>query len=327
MRMNRRAFVSSTAALCCLPAASSSSFAATYPDKPIKLIVPYPPGGGTDAFARTVAPVMSEVLGQQIVIDNRPGASSIIGATAVARSPADGYTFLQGDMGTFSTNRSLFKKISYDSFTDFAPITLTARFGLMLVVNPSVPVKTLQEFIALAKARPDSLSFGTPGTGSPHHLAMEMLLRRTGIQLTHVPYKGGGPAMQDLVGGQVPVLMSDLATASQFIKSGKVRPIASTGSARLEQSPQVPTLAESGVPGFDAWAWQAFAAPTGTPAAIIQALNAAYAKAAANAAVKQRLADLGGELTPSSPEEMNTHMRREAQLWAQIIRDSNISLD
>ncbi|WP_264293863.1 Bug family tripartite tricarboxylate transporter substrate binding protein [Diaphorobacter aerolatus] len=270
---------------------------------------------------------MGEILGQSVVIDNRPGASSIIGATAVARAPADGYTFLLGDMGTYSTNRSLFKKLSYDSFTDLAPITLTARFGLMLVVHPSLPVKTLQEFIALAKSRPDTLSYGTPGTGTPHHLAMEMLMRRTGIKLTHVPYKGGGPAMQDLVGGQISVLMSDLATASQFIKTDKVRPIASTGAARLQLAPQVPTMAESGVSGFDAWAWQGFAAPAGTPERIIAALNEAYAKAATHASVKQRLADLGGELIPSSPQEMNTHMRREAKVWAQIVQESGISLD
>lgn len=326
MQMHRRNFMTTAAAVWATSAAALGTTQG-YPHQPIKLIVPYPPGGGTDAFARVVAPAMSDILGQQIVVDNRPGASSIIGATLAARAPADGYTFLQGDMGTYATNRSMFKKISYDSFKDLAPITLTARFGLMLVVHPSVQATTLQEFIQLAKTTPEALSYGTPGTGTPHHLAMEMLMRRAGFRLTHIPYRGGGPAMQDLVGGQVRVLMSDLASASQFIQTNKVRPLASTGSTRLEQARQVPTIAESGIDGFDAWAWQGFSAPAATPGTIIQTLNAAYAKAAAVPAVKQRLADLGGELTPSSPQAMSAYMRREAEHWAHIIRDAHITLD
>lgn len=325
MSLNRRSFVTSVTAMGLMPLAKPV-FAAAYPDHSIRMIVPYPPGGGTDAFARVVAPAMSEALGQQIFIDNRPGASSIIGATAVAHAPADGYTFLLGDMGTYATNRLLFKKISYDSFTDLAPVTLTARFGLLLVVNPSVPAKTLKEFIELAKAKPETLSYGTPGVGTPHHLAMEMLLRRAGIKMNHVPYKGDGPAMQDLIGGQIPVLISSLASASQYLKIGKVVAIASTGNVRLEQAPQIPTVAESGMPGFDAWGWQGFSAPAGTPAAVIRTLNQAYAKACTNATVRQRLADFGGELTPSTPEAMDAYMRREAQTWAPIVRDAGISL-
>ena len=322
MTMNRR---SVAAALCALPFASASR-AASYTDRSIRMIVPYPPGGGTDAFARAVAPVMSDALGQQVFIDNRPGASGIIGATAVANAPADGYTFLLGDMSTYSTNRTLFKKISYDSFTDLTPITLTARFGLMLVVHPSVPAASLQELIALAKSKPEALSYGSPGVGTPHHLAMELLAKRAGIKLNHVPYKGDGPAMQDLLGGQIPVLISSLATASQYLKANKVRAIASTGAARLQQAPQVPTISESGISGFNAWAWQGFAAPAGTPPAIVNTLNQAYAKAAANPAVRQRLADLGGELIPSSVEDMHKYMRSEAEAWAPIIRDAGISL-
>ena len=325
MTMNRRQFAASAAALCPLPY-SRGSFAGAYPDRSIRMIVPYPPGGGSDAFARVVAPVMSEVLGQQVYIDNRPGASSIIGATAVAHAAADGYTFLLGDMSTYSTNRTLFKKISYDSFTDLAPIALTARFGLILVVHPSIPATTLREFIGLAKARQESLSYGSPGVGTPHHLAMELLSKRAGIQLNHVPYKGDGPAMQDLQGGQIPVLISSLASASQHMKTDKVRAIASTGAARLQQAPQVPTIAESGIAGFDAWAWQGFAAPAGTPQPIIHTLNQAFAKAANNASVRQRLAELGGELTPSSADAMHKHMRSEADVWAPIIREAGISL-
>lgn len=322
--MKRRTFLGSSLALGGFPFVVRSETKG-FPSRSIRMVVPYPPGGGTDAFARTVAPAMSEILGQQIFIDNRPGGSSIIGATAVAHAPADGYTFLLGDMSTFATNRALFKKISYDSFTDFAPITLSARFGLMLVVHPSVPVKNLQELIALAKSKPELLSYGTPGVGTPHHLTMEMLMLRTGIKLNHVPYKGDGPAMQDLLSGQVPVLITSLASARQHMEADKVRALVSTGKERLRQAPQLPTVAESGFEGFDTWVWQGFAAPAKTPAPIIEQLNDAYAKATQTTAVRQRMEELGGELIPSSSQDMDRLMRREAEIWLPIIRKAGIS--
>lgn len=325
MTINRRHFAA-TAALCVIPFAQSSR-AASYPNHSIRMVVPYPPGGAADAFARAVAPVMSEALGQQVYIDNRPGGSSIIGATAVAHAAPDGYTFLLGDMSTYSTNRTIFKKISYDTFTDLTPITLTARFGLLLVVHPSVPVTTLQEFIALAKTRPGALSYGSPGIGSPHHLAMELLSKRAGIKLNHVPYKGDGPAMQDLLSGQIPVLISSLASANQHLKANKVRAIVSTGASRLQQAPQVPTISESGIKGFDTWAWQGFAAPTGTSPNIINTLNQAYAKAAADPRVRQRLVDLGGEVSSSTAEGMHQLMRSEAEAWGAVIREAGINLE
>ncbi len=323
----RRAFLAASAAALAIP---GMALAAAYPERPIRLIVPYPPGGGTDAFARTVGPRMAEALGQPVVIDNRPGASSTIGATAVAHAPADGYTMLLGDMGTFSVNRSMFRKLAYDSFTDFAPVGLTARLGLLVVVGSAVPARTLEEFVALARAQPGALSYGTPGTGTPHHLAMELLLRRAGVTATHVPYKGAGPAMQDLLGGQIPVLLTDLATASQHLRGGKLRVLAQCGARRLPQIAEVPTVAEAGGPalaGYDVAAWQGFAVPAATPPAAIAALNAAYLKAAAEPAVRQRMADLGGELTPGTPQAMDEQVRREAALWQRIVREANITID
>lgn len=298
-----------------------------YPSKPIKLIVPYPPGGGSDTFARTVSPKLSEELGQQFIIDNRPGAATIIGADLVAKSPADGYTLLLGDNSTYAVNSSLYKKMPYDALKDFSPITLTARFALVLVVNPSVQAQSVQDFIRLAKSQPGKLSYGSPGAGSPHHLAMELFAQRAGITLVHVPYKGGAPATQDLLGGSLPAMMLDFATASQHMKSGKLRALATASDKRLPQFADVPTIAESGFAGYEAWAWQGIVAPTGTPPAVITRLNAALTKVAADPDVKKRMTDLGGDFVPSTPAGMQTYMRAETAKWAKIIKDANISIE
>lgn len=298
-----------------------------YPSKPIKLIVPYPPGGGSDTFARTVSPKLSDELGQQFIIDNRPGAATIIGADLVAKSPADGYALLLGDNSTYAVNSSLYKKMPYDALKDFSPITLTARFALVLVVNPSVQAQSVQDFIRLAKSQPGKLSYGSPGAGSPHHLAMELFAQRAGISLVHVPYKGGAPATQDLLGGSLPAMMLDFATASQHMKSGKLRALATASDKRLPQFAEVPTIAESGFAGYEAWAWQGIVAPTGTPPAVITRLNAALTKVAADPDVKKRMTDLGGDFVPSTPAAMQTYMRAETAKWAKIIKDANISIE
>lgn len=298
-----------------------------YPSKPIKLIVPYPPGGGSDTFARTVSPKLSDELGQQFIIDNRPGAATIIGADLVAKSPADGYTLLLGDNSTYAVNSSLYKKMPYDALKDFSPITLTARFALVLVVNPSVQAQSVQDFIRLAKSQPGKLSYGSPGAGSPHHLAMELFAQRAGISLVHVPYKGGAPATQDLLGGSLPAMMLDFATASQHMKSGKLRALATASDKRLPQIAEIPTIAESGFAGYEAWAWQGIVAPTGTPPAVITRLNAALTKVAADPDVKKRMTDLGGDFVPSTPAAMQTYMRAETAKWAKIIKDANISIE
>lgn len=326
MSNNRRHTLAAIAGLLATPWVKMAA-AQAYPDKPVRLVVPYAAGGGSDAFARTVGPKMSDLLGQPVIIDNKPGGGTAIGAVFAARAAPDGYTLLLGDNSTYSVNRILYSKPNYDSFKDLAPVTLTARFGLLLVVHPSIPVKNLAEFVALAKAKPGQLNFGTPGAGSPHHLAMEMLMQRTGTQLVNVPYRGAGPAVIDLLGGQLPVLLTDLATAMQHLKAGTMRAIASCGEKRLALTPDLPTVAESGYPGFDAWAWQGFSVPTGTPVAVITALNAAYAKTAADPAVRQKMSDFGGELTPSTPAAMDAYMRAETVKWAKIIQDANIKIE
>ncbi|MES2282673.1 MAG: tripartite tricarboxylate transporter substrate binding protein [Pseudomonadota bacterium] len=298
-----------------------------FPTKPVKLIVPYPPGGGSDTFARTVSPKLSDELGQQFIIDNRPGAATIIGADLVAKSPADGYTLLLGDNSTYAVNSSLYKKMPYDALKDFSPVTLTARFALVLVVNPAVQAQSVQDFIRLAKSQPGKLSYGSPGAGSPHHLAMELFAQRAGINLVHVPYKGGAPATQDLLGGTLPVMMLDFATASQHMKSGKLRALGTASDKRLPQFADVPTIAESGFPGYEAWAWQGIVAPTGTPPEVITRLNAALTKVAADPDVKKRMTDLGGDFVPSTPAAMQTYMRAETAKWARIIKDANISIE
>jgi tripartite-type tricarboxylate transporter receptor subunit TctC len=326
MISNRRHTLAAIAGLLSTPWVNLAS-AQAYPDKPLKLIVPYATGGGSDAFARLVAPKMGELLGQPLVIDNKPGGGTAIGAVLAARSAPDGYTLLLGDNSTYSVNRILYAKPNYDSFKDLAPVTLTARFGLLLVVHPAVPAKNLAEFVALAKSKPGQLSYGTPGAGSPHHLAMEMLMQRTGITMVNVPYRGAGPAVVDLLGGQLPVLLADYATVSQHIKAGTVRAIASCGEKRLALAPDVPTVAESGYPGFDAWAWQGFSVPAGTPPSVIAKLNNAFAKTAADPAVRQKMSDYGGEFTPSTPAVMEAYMRAETVKWTKIIQDAKIKIE
>jgi tripartite-type tricarboxylate transporter receptor subunit TctC len=311
-------------ALTFLSAATATvALAQTYPDKPIRLIVPYSAGGGSDVFARTVTPAMSAELGQPFVIDNRPGAATAIGADAVAKSSGDGYTMLLGDNATYAVNPSLYPKLPYNPLKDLAPVSLTARFALMLVVGSNVSAKSVSEFVALGKK--SDLSYGSPGTGSPHHLAMEMFRQRAGIPLTHIPYKGSAPATNDLLGGQIPVMFLDLASAAQHIKSGKIRALAVSSPQRLKEWPDVPTLAESGVSNYEAWAWQGFSVPASTPKAIIDRLNRAYGKAARDPANRQKVADQGGEIIASTPEEMRAYIQAETAKWSRLIREANIT--
>src|SRR4051812_39758381 len=271
-------------------AAGASALAQDYPAKPVRLIVPYPPGGGTDFFARLVGAKIAEGLGQQMLIENRPGAATIIGAEAAAKSPADGYTILLADSGTLAANPSLYRKLPYDPQKDFAPISLTARFALLLVANPSrLNAGSPKEFIDEAKKAPGKLDFASPGPGSPHHLAMALFMQQAGIAVNHIPYKGAAPAVQDLLGGQVPVMFLDLATARPHVQTGKLKALGVASPRRLASLPDVPTLAESGLPGFEAWAWQGLLAPAGTPAAVLMRLRTEYAKAVADAGVGQKL--------------------------------------
>jgi tripartite-type tricarboxylate transporter receptor subunit TctC len=307
---------------------ASSTLAQTYPAKPIRLIVPYPPGGGTDFFARLVGAKMSEHIGQPIVVENRPGAATIIGAEAAAKAPADGYTLLLADSTTLAVNPSLYRKLPYDPQKDFAPISLTARFAMLLVVNPTLDKsKTVRELVDEAKAAPGKINFASVGAGTTHHLAMELFMQRTGIKLNHIPYKGAAPAVQDLVGGQVPVMFLDLAAGGPQIRAGKIRALAVASPKRITPLPDVPTVAESGVPGFEAWAWQGLVAPAGTPREALEKVRAQYSKAVADAGVRQKLTEAGVEPLTSSPEELAGYIKSETAKWASVIKDGNIKVE
>jgi len=307
---------------------SLSALAQVYPAKPIRLVVPYPAGGGTDFFARAVGAQMSQQLGQQVVVENRPGAATIIGAEAVAKSAPDGYTLLLGDTATFAVNPSLYKKLPYDPTKDLSPVTMTGRFALLLVVNPSrLPATTVKELIEEARKAPGKIDYASPGPGSPHHLAMEMFKQRTGTQFTHVPYKGAGPAIQDLLGGQVPLMFLDLAAGGPQVKSGKLRALAVAGDKRISAMPDLPTVAESGVPGFEAWAWQALAVPEATPKDIVARLNAEFRKAVAVPELRQKLVDAGIDPLQSSPEDASAYIRSETLKWARVISEGKITVE
>ncbi len=302
--------------------------AQVYPAKPVRLIVPYPAGGGTDFFARAVGAQLSTQLSQPVVVENRPGAATMIGAEAVAKSAPDGYTLLLGDTATFAVNTSLYKKLPYDPDKDLALVTMTGRFALLLVVNPAkLAVGTVSELIEAAKKSPGKIDYASPGPGSPHHLAMEMFKQRTGTDFNHVPYKGAGPAIQDLLGGQIPLMFLDLAAGGPQIKSGKLKALAVASDKRIAALPALPTVAESGLPGFEAWAWQAFAVPVATPKEIVARLNAEYRKAIAVPELRQKLIDAGIDPLESSPENASAYARSETLKWAKVINEGKITVE
>jgi tripartite-type tricarboxylate transporter receptor subunit TctC len=302
--------------------------AQNYPAKPIRLVVPYPAGGATDFFARLVFPKVGDALGQPVVVENRPGAGTAIGAAEVARSAPDGYTILLGDAGTYAFNPTLYKKLSYDPAKDFAPISLTGRFALILAVNPSVlNASSVDAFVQAAKQAPGKIDYGAPGPGSPIHLAMELFKQRAGITMTPIPYKGGADALSDLIGGRIGALFPDIATGLPQIRAGKIKALAVASEKRVAALPGLPTVGESGYPGFEAWAWQGFVAPAGTPHDVVMKLNAAFARVMADPAIKQRLSESGFEPQTSTPEQFSAYLKSEIAKWAKVIHESNISLD
>ncbi len=326
MKLNlARAVALMATALLTLPI--PSVFAQSYPDKPIRLIVPLAAGGGTDFFARILASQLSTQMKQPVIVENKPGGGTNIGADSVAKSAPDGYTLLLSSSTTYAINAALYNKMPYNPAKDLAPIALTGRFALVLVVNPSVPINSINELIEHAKAKPDSLDYASSGPGSPHQLAMELLKQRTGITANHIPYKGAAPALQDVLGGRVPMMFIDYASGAAHIKSGKLRAIAVATPERLSFVPDLPTIAESGVPGFEASAWQGLTAPAGTPEPIIQHLNNEVGKALATPAVRQRLLDAGVVPIFSSPAEFATYAASETKKWADVIKKGKITID
>jgi tripartite-type tricarboxylate transporter receptor subunit TctC len=300
-----------------------------FPVRPIRLIVPYPAGGATDVVARIVAEKMSEKLGQQIFIDNRPGAGTMLGAAAVARSSADGYTMLAGDTATYALNPTLYgKQLTYDPIKDFAPVCRLSRIPLLHVVNSrTLPVGSLHELVAAAQKQPGKIDFGAPGPGSPIHLAMEMFRQRAGIDLHAVPYKGGADALNDVVSGRVALLFIDAATGLSYVKSDTLRALGVGADKRLSAAPDLPTVAEQGFPGFEAWAWNGFAVPTGTPRAIVDKLNAACQAALGDAAVERRFAEINVEPAPTSADGFGAYIKSEAAKWNSVITEAGISIN
>ena len=315
-------------ALVCLAAASSTgAIAQTFPAKPIRWIVPYAAGGGSDFLARTVAQTLSTQVAQPVLVDNKPGGNTALAAAETARAPADGYTVLSADNGTLVFNPALYKSLSYSPTKDLAPVTLMGKFPMILVVGANSGFATAKDFIAQARAKPGGINYASAGAGSPHHLAMELLRVEAGLKLVHAPYKGAAPALGDVAGGQVPVMMVDLAAGAGFIKGGKVRPLAVANATRLPQLPDVPTFAELGLPKVQAAALVGLVAPARTPAPVIAALHRQVVAAINEPAVRQKLVDFGVEPVGNTPEQFAALLASESTRWHQLIRDQNITLD
>lgn len=297
-------------------------------NKNIEWVIGYAAGGGSDTVARTVAETMSKTLGQAIIVNNKPGAATNIAADYVAKTRStDGSVMLTADFATLAANPALFAKLPYSPEKDFAPVGMLARFPLLLVVSPNVPAKNFKEFLAWAKANPAATPYASAGTGSPHHLAAELLRERTGLNLTHVPYRGAAPAVQDLLGNQVPFGLMDTASVLQHLGSGKLRALGVASPARLKMLPDVPTLAEQGLGGFEAYAWQGLVVPAATPPATVAKLNKALVAALESDAVKSRFQSLGLEALPGTAQAMASYTTAERERWGKLIRANGIKLD
>jgi len=300
---------------------------APYPSKPIRIVVPFPAGGTTDILARAVAQKLTETGGQPVVVDNRPGAGGNIGAELVAKSAPDGYTLLMGTVGTHAINPGLYAKMPYDHQRDFAPVILVAGVPNVLVVHPAVPVNSVQELIAYAKANPGKLNFASSGNGTSIHLSAELFKTMAGVQMTHVPYKGSSPALQDLVGGQVQLMFDNLPSSLALIKAGKLKALAVTSKERAAALPDVPTIAESGLPGFEASSWFGLLAPAGTPQPIIAKLNAEIAKWLATPEAKEKMLGQGANAAGGSPDDFARFIATETAKWQKVVKESGAKVD
>jgi tripartite-type tricarboxylate transporter receptor subunit TctC len=298
-----------------------------YPNRPVRWIIPYAAGGGSDALARMIAPAQSRELGQPVVIENKPGAASAIAAVEVARSAPDGYTIFSADNGTLVYNPALYKKLSYDPAKDFAPVSLMGRLPTILVAGPASPAKDLKELVQMVKAQPGKLSYASAGTGSPHAMAMELFKKEAGLDMIHVPYRGGALSLQDVAGGQVPITMTDYAGGGGLIRGGKVRPLAVANAKRIPQLPDVPTFAELGYPNVLAEAFAGIVVPKRTPPEVIAKLQAAVQAAVNDPVVKAKLVDIGYEPVGNTPQQFAAVLQQEVPRWHKLIRDLHISLD
>ena len=312
-----RACLLGAAALAAVPL-----LAQDYPSKPIKLVVPFPPGGAVDLYARTIQPELSKALGQPVIIDNRTGASGMIGADLVAKAPADGYTLLVGNVAVYAMNVATYPKMSYHPQKDLTPVVQTVMVPYVLVVNPALPVRTVPELLAYAKANPGKLSYGSSGNGSAQHLAAELFKSRTGAQMTHVPYKGVGALVTDLIAGHIGVAFADQASMMPHVKAGKLRLVATAGARRIAELPDVPTVAEAGkLPGFEISGWQGISGPAGLPPAIVQRLNAAFNQVQALPSVSDSFAAAGLTNVGGTPDDFARYVDGEIGKWTKVAKD------
>ena len=324
MNPTRRRTLQSIAAFGLAPALAFAQDA--WPSKPIKIIVPFAAGGTSDALARLLGQKLQDVLKQTVIVENRGGAGGVIGADAAAKSPADGYTLLLGTIASHAINPALQPKMPYDAAKDFAPVFFVGNIANVLLVGAQQPMKNVKELIAAAKARPGTLAYGTPGAGSSQHLSGEKFALDAGVELIHVPYKGSGPSVQDLIAGQIPISFDTALTALPFITGGKIRALAVTTAKRAKVLPEVPTLAESGLKGFDVASWQAIFAPAGTPPAIVKRLNDELTKIVAQTEVAARLYTMGVENVPMTPAQFGDFQRAEVTKWAKIVKDGKVRI-
>ena len=310
-----------------LAAPAFGAQAQSYPNKPIRLVCPFPPGGAVDIASRATAHTLSQLLGQPVTVDNRPGAGGNIGAEITAKSAPDGYTLLMTTSGIMGINPALYSKIPFDSIKDFAPVSMLVSLNNVLVLNPSVPAKSVQEVIALAKAQPGKLTYASSGNGTSIHLSGELFKSMTGADMLHIPYKGSSPAVTDLLAGQVNMMFDNIPSSLPHIKAGKLRALAVTGSKRSQLLPDLPTIAEAGVAGYDSYVWFGIVAPAGTPPEIIAKLNAALVKTAATPEFRDRLTSQGYEVMSSTPEQMAASIRGEIDKWGKVVKASGAKVD
>lgn len=318
------------AALTALPLLAALPFNATaqsaYPDKPLRVVVPFPPGGGTDVIARIVQGKFQQVLGQPLVIENRGGGGGSLGTDVVSKAAADGYTVLF-TLSSHTINPAIFPKLPFDTAKDFEPVGTVASLPQILVAHPAFPANTVAELIALAKSKPGQYQFGSVGIGSPSHLAGELFNLRAGTQITHIPYRGGGPAMTDVMGGQVPLVWVSIPAAAQFVKSGKVKALAVSTTKRSAAFPDVPTVQEAGVADFEVDSWYAMFVPAKTPKAVIERLNRALNQVVADPEIKDKLLQQGSEAVGGTPEALGRTVSAELQKWAKLAKDANIKAE
>jgi tripartite-type tricarboxylate transporter receptor subunit TctC len=315
-------------ALVCLSGVSIAglAYAQSWPTKPIKLIVPYPPGGGTDVIARIVQEPLAKELGQQVIIDNRGGAGGSIGSALAAQSPSDGYTVLF-TLSSHTINPAIYSKLPFDTEKDFSSVVTVASLPQILVANPNFPAKTVKEVVEMAKAKPGSISYASVGNGSPGHLAGAMMATDAGVEMTHIPYRGGGPAVTDVIAGQVPLLWVSIPAAAQFVKTGKLKALAVSTVKRSAVFPDVPTMVESGFKGFEVDSWYAMFVPAKTPQAIIERLNKATVNVLAQPEVKEKLLGQGAEAVGDSPAQLSGVVKKEIVKWKQVVKSANIKVD